>query len=130
MVAAERQAADHGEHKSFTSDGLLRRTASAVIQPKRVMIASRNVALPHGKNKKTTKSALAARETTPIGRQLGRRAPPEPLSGARATRRNYQEERYPAHPAVPCVGIPASQHRSIDPKGGLVSAPLRAGLAG
>ena len=34
-------------------------------------IASRNVALPHGKNKKTTNSTLAATETTAIGRQPG-----------------------------------------------------------
>jgi hypothetical protein len=35
------------------------------------MIASRNVALPHGKNKKTTKRTVAATETTAIGRQPG-----------------------------------------------------------
>jgi hypothetical protein len=35
-----------------------------VIQAKTVTIASRNVALPHGNKKKTTKSALAATETT------------------------------------------------------------------
>ena len=42
-----------------------------MIQANSATIASRNVALPHGKNRKTTKSALAAIETTAIGRQLG-----------------------------------------------------------
>jgi len=34
------------------------------------------------------------------------------------TGRNDQQERDPVDPAVPCVGIPASQHRSIDPESG------------
>jgi hypothetical protein len=44
-----------------------RRAATEASQAKRVRIACRNVALPHGKNEKTTKSALAAMETTAIG---------------------------------------------------------------
>ena len=48
----------------------MRRAASAAIQPNRVTIASRNEALPQGKIRNTTKSALAATEMTPIGRQL------------------------------------------------------------
>ncbi len=48
----------------------MRRAASAAIQPNRVTIAIRNEALPQGKIRNTTKSALAASETTPIGRQL------------------------------------------------------------
>lgn len=40
----------------------MRRAASAAIQPDRVTIARRNVALPQGKIRKTMKSALAARE--------------------------------------------------------------------
>ena len=47
------------------------RAASAAIQPNRVTIAIRNEAMPQGKIRNTTKSALAASETTPIGRQLG-----------------------------------------------------------
>ena len=49
----------------------MRRAASAAIQPNRVTIAIRNEALPQGKIRNTTKSAPAASETTPIGRQLG-----------------------------------------------------------
>jgi hypothetical protein len=45
------------------------------------MIASRNVALPHGKVRKTMKSALAARETTAIGRQ-----PASPRTAERTVR--------------------------------------------
>jgi len=48
-----------------------RRTATDAIQAKTVTIASRNVALPNGKNRKTAKSALATTETTAIGRQQG-----------------------------------------------------------
>jgi hypothetical protein len=36
-------------------------------------MATKNVALPHGKSKKTTKSALVVRERTAIGRQPGSR---------------------------------------------------------
>jgi ribosomal protein L14 len=36
-------------------------------------MAIKNVALPHGKSKKTTKSALVVRERTAIGRQPGSR---------------------------------------------------------
>jgi hypothetical protein len=49
----------------------VRRAASAAIQPKSVTIAIRNEALPQGKIRNATNSALAASETTPIGRQLG-----------------------------------------------------------
>lgn len=49
------------------------------------MIANRNVALSHGKNKKTTKRTVAAMETTPIGRQPGlRRTAAAIVSGASA----------------------------------------------
>ena len=44
--------------------------ATAAIQAKRMMITIRNEALPHGKNRKTTKSALAAAEATASGHQL------------------------------------------------------------
>jgi hypothetical protein len=48
-----------------------------------VTIASRNVALSHGNNKKTATSELAATETTAIGRQPGsRRTASAIVSGA------------------------------------------------
>ena len=47
--------------------------ATEAIQGKRVTIAMRNVALPHGKIRKTMKSALAASDMTVRGRQPGSR---------------------------------------------------------
>ena len=49
----------------------MRRAASAAIQTKNVTIAIRNGALAQGKIRSTSRSALAASETIPIGRQLG-----------------------------------------------------------
>jgi hypothetical protein len=83
-----------------------------------VTIAIRNEALPQGKNGKTTKSTLAASETTPIGRQ-----PRLPRSESHRQRcehahRDDQQERDAVHPAMPHGGITAAQHRHIDPKRG------------
>jgi hypothetical protein len=64
-------------HQGLVADGAPPRNAlpvdeaSAAIQPNRVTIAIRNEALPEGKIRNTTKSALAAIETTRIGRQYG-----------------------------------------------------------
>jgi hypothetical protein len=63
-------------HQGLVADGAPPRNAlpvdeaSAAIQPNRVTIAIRNEALPEGKIRNTTKSALAAIETR-IGRQYG-----------------------------------------------------------
>lgn len=62
------------------------RKATAVIQAKTVTIATRNEALPHGKSRKTMKSALAATETTAIVASRGHLAPRAPSSAAPAPR--------------------------------------------
>jgi hypothetical protein len=88
-------------------------------QAKSIMIAIRNEALPHGKNRKTTKSALAATEATASGRQL---AIPPHREGHRQrcehAHRNDQQKRDSVHPAVPRVGITAAHHRHINSKRG------------
>jgi len=57
-----------------------RRTASAAIQA----IPTRNEALPQGKIRKTTKSALGRKRNDHVGRQFPRRARPEPVRFASA----------------------------------------------
>ena len=63
---------------------MARRTATEAIQAVRVMIASRNVALLHGKIRKTTKSALAATERQRSAASSDHPAPREPSLRARA----------------------------------------------
>jgi hypothetical protein len=62
---------DHRKLRILYEWCVARRPATAAIQANRVMIAIRNVALPHGNSRKTTKNALAATEMTAIGRQPG-----------------------------------------------------------
>ena len=82
-------------------------------------IAMRNAALPHGKNRKTTKSALATSETTPIGRQpASPRTARAIVNGAAHTHRDDQQKRDAVHPTVPRHWATAAQHRRIDPKPG------------
>ena len=90
-----------------------------MIQANSATIASRNVALPHGKNRKTTKSALAASETTAIGRQLGSPRTAEcHCQWRKHPGRNDQQERDAVHPAVQGGRSSAAQHRPINPKPG------------
>jgi hypothetical protein len=104
------------------------RTATAAIQANSATIASRNVALPHGKSRKTTKSALAAKETTAIGRQPGSpRTARAIVSGASGPVAMINKNAIPR--TQPCqVAGPATQHRQINQRARRPWLPLPRGI--
>ena len=83
------------------------RAASAAIQPNRVTIAIRNEALPQGKIRNTTKSALAATETTPSRNDQQERDPCwagcRSRSRHRTRRRSATSDSTKGSPIVPAL---------------------------